>query len=252
MKLISLTTMIMSAATIAVTATAQIIGHPCAHADSAECGSLADHNGGLQFLSTFKTSQASLGDIFNKASCRRKALAQSCGMYYKTLPACYPLDGFDGRGRLPKALLSVREAAPEGGEDLFASSSVFDECLQENRNVPPRAQDGELLRDLMDSGHDGAADLAQEGKRANNKRKTNDSFIGIASIKIYKELRFEQATTFSQSPKDVEHTKTSSAIYTLSLGSLSLRTSCPVANASRESASPERGTLGNWGSYHVS
>ncbi|KAG1730245.1 uncharacterized protein EDB91DRAFT_1157507 [Suillus paluster] len=56
MKSISLTTMIMSAATIAsaaamaVTATAQIIGHSCAQASHLECGTLAGHNHGYPFL----------------------------------------------------------------------------------------------------------------------------------------------------------------------------------------------------------
>ncbi|KAG1730547.1 uncharacterized protein EDB91DRAFT_1085418 [Suillus paluster] len=40
----------MSATLIAVTATAQILGNPCAHASSMECGTLAGHNNGLPFL----------------------------------------------------------------------------------------------------------------------------------------------------------------------------------------------------------
>ncbi|KAG0697655.1 hypothetical protein DFH29DRAFT_140232 [Suillus ampliporus] len=51
MKFTSLTAMILSATSIAGTVvTAQIIGHPCAHANEPECGQIEGHNHDNQFL----------------------------------------------------------------------------------------------------------------------------------------------------------------------------------------------------------
>ncbi|OAX34879.1 hypothetical protein K503DRAFT_412729 [Rhizopogon vinicolor AM-OR11-026] len=50
MKFISLTTMILSVAVIVGADDTQIIGHPCAKANHAECGAITSHNDDLPFL----------------------------------------------------------------------------------------------------------------------------------------------------------------------------------------------------------